>query len=207
MEPWYRLAVGIVQPIVWVLFRRDFRRQDRIPSSGGCIVAVNHTSYADFVVTAVFVHESGRRPRFLGKASIFRVPITGRIIRGARQIPVYRDSADAAQALTAAVERIAGAVEGLAPHFPHQADHLAAVIADLHAWPQGGFARPDFMRSLELFRPEQAREDGIEHLVVFRDPFCVYIGNTTRCSMPSSRACSGRNSSSERMKSGRANPP
>ncbi|HVE63195.1 MAG TPA: lysophospholipid acyltransferase family protein [Mycobacteriales bacterium] len=106
MEPWYRLAVGIVQPVVRLLFRRDFRHQDRIPSSGGCIVAVNHISYVDFAVTAVFVHESGRRPRFLGKASVFRVPVTGRIIRGARQIPVYRDTADAAQALTAAVEAV-----------------------------------------------------------------------------------------------------
>ena len=31
----------------------------------------------------------------------------------------------------------------------------------------GGFQKPDFTRSLDLFRPDLARVDGIEHLVFF----------------------------------------
>ena len=54
-----------------------------------------------------------------------------------------------------------------APHFPHQADYLDAVVADLRAWAVGGFATPDFTRSLEPFRPDRTARDGIEHLVVF----------------------------------------
>ena len=38
---------------------------------------------------------------------------------------------------------------------------------DLRAWVDSGFAKPDFVRSLEAFRPERDRRDGIEHLVVF----------------------------------------
>jgi hypothetical protein len=58
------------------------------------------------------------------------------------------------------------AIAGLAPRFAHQSDYLEAVTADLEAWAQSGFGRPDFTRALAEFRPEQRREDGIEHLVV-----------------------------------------
>ena len=40
-------------------------------------------------------------------------------------------------------------------------------MADLRAWSEGGYAKPDFSSSLELFRPEQHRQDGSEHLVFF----------------------------------------
>ena len=74
------------------------------------------------------------------------------------------------------VDAMAAAIAALAGHFPHQADYLDAVIADLRAWAGGGFARPDFTRSLELFRPERDRRDGAEHLVVFP----MYLQNASR---------------------------
>jgi hypothetical protein len=70
-------------------------------------------------------------------------------------------------ALAAEVEQIAGAVAGLAPHFPHQADYLQAAVADLRAWCAAGYVKPDFAASLECFRPERERRDGVEHLVLF----------------------------------------
>ncbi len=71
------------------------------------------------------------------------------------------------RAARAHVETMASAVNALAPRFPHQADYLTAAIADLRAWADGGFPKPDFGVSLELFRPERHRADGIEHLVLF----------------------------------------
>ncbi|MBE2319834.1 hypothetical protein DVA67_027970 [Solirubrobacter sp. CPCC 204708] len=59
---------------------------------------------------------------------------------------------------------IIDSIEALAPYFPHQADYLAALVQDLKDW---DFGVPDFTRSLEAFRPDQQRVDGIEHLVVF----------------------------------------
>ncbi len=64
------------------------------------------------------------------------------------------------------VETIAGAVAALAPRLEHQDEYLRAAIADLRAWADGGFPKPDFATSLELFRPERNRVDGIEHLVL-----------------------------------------
>jgi hypothetical protein len=72
-----------------------------------------------------------------------------------------------AAAILAHVDAMAEGVTALAPRFGHEADYLAAVVQDLRAWADGGFAKPDFARSLELFRPDRHREDGIEHLVVF----------------------------------------
>ncbi|HEY6758340.1 MAG TPA: DUF6421 family protein [Baekduia sp.] len=67
--------------------------------------------------------------------------------------------------VAALVDTMAASVDALAPRFPHQRDHLDAVVADLRAW---DFAsRPDFAASLELFRPDQHRADAIEHLVLF----------------------------------------
>jgi hypothetical protein len=65
--------------------------------------------------------------------------------------------------VTAMIESIAA----LAPRFPHERAYLEQLPLDLHAWVAGGCAKPDFAASLALFRPEQNRRDGIEHLVVF----------------------------------------
>jgi hypothetical protein len=73
---------------------------------------------------------------------------------------------DAAE-LRTHVDAIIAAVRGLAPRFPHQEDYLEAMVGDLRAWVDGGFAQPDFTASLERFRPDLQREDGIQHLVVF----------------------------------------
>jgi hypothetical protein len=76
-------------------------------------------------------------------------------------------SEDGRAAVERHVERIVPAIEELAPRFPHQAAYLEAAVGDLWAWASGGFGKPDFTRALGLFRPEQQREDGIEHLVFF----------------------------------------
>jgi hypothetical protein len=68
------------------------------------------------------------------------------------------------------VDTMAAAVETLArerAELSHQADHLDAVVADLRAWADGGYPKPDFTASLELFRPDLRREDRVEHLVLF----------------------------------------
>ena len=76
-------------------------------------------------------------------------------------------SAHEAGRLTELVETISNASLRLAPHFPHQTTYIDALRGDLRDWAGSGFATPDFARSLEAFRPERDRRDGMEHLVVF----------------------------------------
>jgi 1-acyl-sn-glycerol-3-phosphate acyltransferase len=107
VEPWFRLAVMIILPVMTVLFRRDFRGTEHVPRDRGCILAVNHISYADPFAVALFVYKGcGRRPRFMAKHTLFELPLAGRIVRGAMQIPVYRNTADAGDALRAAVDAV-----------------------------------------------------------------------------------------------------
>ncbi len=106
MEPWYRFAVIVIKPLLLLFTRRDFRGQEHIPATGGCIVVTNHISYADPFLTALYVHDTGRRPRFLAKASLFRLPVAKWVLKGAKQIPVLRETADAANALAAAIAAV-----------------------------------------------------------------------------------------------------
>lgn len=103
-----RFAVVLVYPLVSLLFKRRWAGLDRIPATGPAIVAVNHISYADPLIFARFIWDAGRVPRYLAKASLFTLPFgLGRIVAGAGQIPVHRDTVDAAQALQSAVEALA----------------------------------------------------------------------------------------------------
>ena len=81
-------------------------------------------------------------------------------------------------AATTAVDRIIAAVDELAPRYPHQAEQLAATVADFCRWRDEGLAVPDFLDSLALFQPEQDRRDGLEHLAVF--PMYTQNGNPNR---------------------------
>lgn len=102
---WIRLCVMILYPIDGLLFRIRWRNLDRIPGPdrGGVIIAINHLSNVDTVLMARLVWQSGRVPRFLVKAGVFSKPGLGQIMRGAKQIPVYRGTADAADSLHEAV--------------------------------------------------------------------------------------------------------
>ena len=76
-------------------------------------------------------------------------------------------TAEDAGRLRELVDAIAEAAQALKPRFPHQEEYIDALSADLAAWAEGGFAKPDFARSAEAFRPERRRSDGIIHLAVF----------------------------------------
>jgi hypothetical protein len=76
-------------------------------------------------------------------------------------------SAHDAGRLAELVEAISNAARSLARHFPHQKAYIDALGHDLRDWVDSDFAKPDFVRSLEAFRPERDRHNGIEHLVVF----------------------------------------
>lgn len=102
---WIRLCVVIVYPVAGLLFRIRWRHLERIPdpSTGGVIIAVNHLSQIDTFLMARLVWQSGRVPRFMVKAGVFGLPVIGRILRGAGQIPVHRGTVDAAASLRDAV--------------------------------------------------------------------------------------------------------
>ena len=127
---WYRLAALILRRPLMVLTRRDWAGTEHIPE-GGAVTVVNHISHFDPLSFAHFLYDAGRLPRFLGKAGLFSVPVVGTILRGAGQIPVYRESDDAAKAYSAAVAAVrAGELVAIYPE--------ATLTRDQDLWPMTG---------------------------------------------------------------------
>lgn len=104
---WYRLAVVILWPFMTVSTKHDYQGGEYLDASpGGIVVAPNHLSWFDPIVISHALWVNDRPPRFLAKEAIFRVPIIGRIVDGAGQIRVYRESRDAALAVRDAVTAV-----------------------------------------------------------------------------------------------------
>ena len=99
---WLRLAGVVLKPPLTVFTKREWLGRDNIPQSGPVIFAVNHVSHADPLIVAHFIYDLPRKPRFLAKDSLFRTPVVKWVLRGAKQIPVYRGTRDASASLAAA---------------------------------------------------------------------------------------------------------
>ena len=105
---WYGLAAVLLKPLTWLTMRKDWRGHEHIPATGGVILAANHISHADPIALADYiVFGNGRAARFLAKSTLFKGNgLVGRVMRGARQIPVHRHTADASLALRDAVRAL-----------------------------------------------------------------------------------------------------
>jgi 1-acyl-sn-glycerol-3-phosphate acyltransferase len=100
---WYRLVVNSARPFLALTTTHEWRGQELIPSDGAAIIAANHVGYVDPMTLGIFVLETGRVPKYLAKSSLFEKPLIKHVFIGAKQIPVYRGTADASNALAAAV--------------------------------------------------------------------------------------------------------
>lgn len=89
-------------------------------------------------------------------------------------VPDQADHATAREHVLAILD----AVEALAPSFPHDGRYLELLVSDFAGWMESGFGIPDFLDSLLAFQPQQHREDGLQHLVVF--PMYTQNGSTSR---------------------------
>ena len=107
-EPMYALAKLVVPPVVKFWVRLDSQGSLHIPREGPVIIAANHLSYFDPLCLGTFIDGAGRQVRFLAKSELYRNPALGWLLRAAGQIPVERESRDAAQALQAAVAAMRG---------------------------------------------------------------------------------------------------
>ncbi|MFM6971021.1 MAG: lysophospholipid acyltransferase family protein [Rhodoluna sp.] len=85
------LVAAVLLPIVRGMFRLEAKGTEKLPKTGAYIVVANHVTNVDALAMAYFMYITlGRAPHFLAKESLFRVPVIGRILRAAGQIPVYR---------------------------------------------------------------------------------------------------------------------
>ncbi len=100
------VAAAIVKPTLLSATSRTWIDGEKIPASGGCIVVINHISHLDPLLSAHFVYDHGRLPRYLAKSGLFRNKYLGGFLTSAGQIPVERLSRNAVGAYDAAVRAI-----------------------------------------------------------------------------------------------------
>ena len=144
---WFRFGAAILKPILNLIVKKDWRGGEKLPQSGPAIVVCNHLSYLDPLTFTHFLYNNGRAPRYLGKESVFRVPIVGRVIRGAGQIPVSRESKDAVKGLEHAIAVLkAGHLLGVYPE--------GTLTRDENLWPmraKTGVARLALMTGTPVY--------------------------------------------------------
>jgi len=116
VNPTFRFGATVVIPILRAITKRSWIGAENLPKSGPAIVISNHLSYIDVLLLTFFLYKNGRAPRYLGKEGVFRVPVIGKILLAAGQIPVKRESAQASDALKHAIALIhAGHLVGVYP--------------------------------------------------------------------------------------------
>ncbi len=99
MEPTYRLAHTILKPWLATWFKWTIEGVENIPRSGPALLAFNHIAYLDPLAAAYIVDKAKRIPRFLAKQELFEDKKISWVLKGAKQIPVKRGTADAPMAL------------------------------------------------------------------------------------------------------------
>ena len=87
------ILAGISLPIWSLMVRYRFTPSSKLPKTGPFILAPNHYSGIDPIAMGAAVWHLGRLPRFMAKASLFKIPVFGWLLKISGQIPVEREGA------------------------------------------------------------------------------------------------------------------
>lgn len=90
-HPLYSFARSVLVGFARVYWRLSVEGKQNVPRSGPYIVAPVHRSNVDFVAAAAITR---RRLRYMGKDSLWRVPVLREFITALGAFPVHRGSAD-----------------------------------------------------------------------------------------------------------------
>ena len=88
----YRIVALLACPMMFLFYRLKFRGAHHVPSSGGAIIAANHSSYLDPVVIGLAA--AHRRLSFMAKEELFRIPLFRRLIKWGNAKPIKRGGAN-----------------------------------------------------------------------------------------------------------------
>lgn len=117
MEPVYGTVIQAAR-LVWRMQGLTFNVTgvEKLPVTGGAVIAINHTSYFDFTFAGLPAYKQGRgrKVRFMAKKEVFDHKVGGAVMRKLRHIEVDRTSGgDSFQAACAALK--AGELVGVYP--------------------------------------------------------------------------------------------
>lgn len=90
VTPTFRGLSWVVIPIMNAMCSIRVRGEEHIPTTGSFVMSPNHYSEIDPLVTAIALWKAGRVPRFMAKASLWKIPVVKQLLNGSGQIPVER---------------------------------------------------------------------------------------------------------------------
>lgn len=125
------LVAIILAPLLRLMFNIKTEGIEKLPK-GGYVLVGNHLSYLDPLAFAysVYIHMK-RVPHYLAKASLFKIPILGKLLPKVGQIPVYRGGQSNQEPMRAAKEFLkAGQVVVVFPE--------GTLTRDPNLWPMRG---------------------------------------------------------------------
>jgi 1-acyl-sn-glycerol-3-phosphate acyltransferase len=102
MSPVYFIGWCFFRLLYAVYFRWRVYNPERVPLTGGVVLAANHASFLDPPLVGSGLH---RQINYLARASLFNNPLVGWVLRKWSAIPVDRDGGGAA-GLKAILERL-----------------------------------------------------------------------------------------------------
>ncbi len=92
MEPVFRtLEIACSTGVAVSGTRITYLGLENIPDRGGAVVAINHTSYLDWMPAALAAYKRHRRLRFMIKQEMAEVKIVNFLIKHTGTIPVDRE--------------------------------------------------------------------------------------------------------------------
>ncbi len=91
MTGWYRFGYKLSWLLARLFFSFHVVGRDRIPATGGCILAMNHESYLDPPLAGICCQ---RAIHFLAKKTLLQWPILGPIFPKVNVVPVDQERAD-----------------------------------------------------------------------------------------------------------------
>ena len=95
-----------LKPTLLIFSRRAWRNGDRIPYQGGVVVAMNHISHIDPLLSGLLMWDYGRVPRYIAKSSLFgHSKIVDWWLTRGGQVPVDRSAG--AEGFQAAIDVVA----------------------------------------------------------------------------------------------------
>jgi 1-acyl-sn-glycerol-3-phosphate acyltransferase len=117
VEPVYGTVIQLAR-LIWRIqgVKITVTGVENLPTSGGAVIAINHTSYFDFTFAGLpaYKQHRGRKVRFMAKKEVFDSKLTGPIMRSLRHISV--DRASGAESFEAACQALkAGELVGVYP--------------------------------------------------------------------------------------------